>query len=338
MATSSQHSAAGRLTGSRPRIVAMGGGHGLYASLSALRLITPALTAVVTVADDGGSSGRLREQFDVLPPGDLRMALSALCDDSEWGHLWREAMQHRFAALPERSQELDGHAMGNLLLLSLWQLLDDPVAGLDWASQLLQAQGRVLPMALDPLVISGDSVAPDGSTVRLTGQARLAKADRISNVALEPAEARVCPEAVEAIEAADWAVLGPGSWFTSLIPHLLLPASREVLCAGKAKVCVSMNLDLEAHETTGLGAVGHLEALERYAPELPISAVVADPSSVRDAEGFAEAVEARGARLVWADLRSRSGKNVHSYLRLAAAYQEAMGEPAGGADAPHRGV
>ena len=310
-----------------PRVVALGGGHGLYASLSALRLLTPQLTAVVTVADDGGSSGRLREQFDVLPPGDLRMALSALCDDSAWGHLWREAMQHRFSTLPGSSGELDGHAMGNLLLLSLWQLLDDPVAGLDWASQLLKARGRVLPMAVDPLVVSGWVRDQQGASRRITGQARLATAERVERISLEPAEARACPEALEAIRAADWLVLGPGSWYTSVIPHLLLPELREAICSSAARVCVCMNLAMERRETAGLGAVGHLEVLERYAPGLQIDVVVADPSALSDPQGFDAAVRERGARLVSQSLRRRRGEDVHSHLRLAAAYQEAMGLP-----------
>ncbi|MCT1367477.1 uridine diphosphate-N-acetylglucosamine-binding protein YvcK [Rothia sp. p3-SID1597] len=315
-----------RLPGSHdaPKVAALGGGHGLYVSLSALRLVTPHISAVVTVADDGGSSGRLREQFNVLPPGDLRMALSALCDDSEWGYLWRAAIQHRFSALPEAPQEIDGHAMGNLLLVSLWQLLDDPVAGLDWASRLLEARGRVLPMALDPLIISGDAFMQDGSRERVVGQAKLAKAARVVNLSLEPEEARECEESTRAILDADWVILGPGSWFTSVIPHLLLPQSRDALCQTDAKICVSMNLGLEQKETSGLGAVGHLESLEEYAPELSIDAVVADPTSMERSHEFEEAVEARGAKMVWNRMRTRRGEDVHNPLRLAAAYQEVM--------------
>ena len=104
-----------------PAVVALGGGHGLASSLSALKLLTDRVTAVVTVADDGGSSGRLREEFSVLPPGDLRMALAALCDDTEWGHTWRDVLQHRFRG----EGPLAGHALGNLLIVSLWDLLGD---------------------------------------------------------------------------------------------------------------------------------------------------------------------------------------------------------------------
>ena len=130
--------------------VALGGGHGLSASLSALRHVVDDLTAVVTVADNGGSSGRLRREFGVLPPGDLRQALSALCGDDDWGRTWARVLQHRFAS----DGEMDNHAVGNLLIVTLWELLGDHVGGLDWVARLLGAQGRVLPMAVAPLDIT----------------------------------------------------------------------------------------------------------------------------------------------------------------------------------------
>lgn len=148
-----------------PAVVALGGGHGLSATLRALRHVTHRLTAVVTVADDGGSSGRLRREFDCLPPGDLRMALASLCEDSEWGLTWRDVLQHRF----EGQGELDNHALGNLLILALWQLLGDEVAGLDWVGRLLTIHGRVVPMSSSPLVIEADIVSGGvdaGSVVR----------------------------------------------------------------------------------------------------------------------------------------------------------------------------
>ncbi len=134
------------------RVVALGGGHGLAASLAALRLVTDDLTAVVTVADDGGSSGRLRREFGCLPPGDLRMALAALCGDDEWGRLWSRVVQHRFdGSGPPTHASLDGHAVGNVLIVALWQLLGDPVEGLDYVGRLLGAHasgaaGRLGPM------------------------------------------------------------------------------------------------------------------------------------------------------------------------------------------------
>src|ERR1700709_2372742 len=132
------------------RVVALGGGHGLSASLSALRRVVDDLTAVVTVADNGGSSGRLRREVGGLPPGDLRQALSALCGDDDWGRTWASVLQHRFAS----DGEMDNHAVGNLLIVTLWELLGDHVDGLDWVGRLLGAPGRVPPVALAPLDIT----------------------------------------------------------------------------------------------------------------------------------------------------------------------------------------
>ncbi len=146
-----------------PRVVAFGGGHGLAASLSALRRVTDDVTAIVTVADNGGSSGRLRREFGALPPGDLRMALAALCGDDEWGTTWARVVQHRFGG----DGDLAGHSLGNLLIAGLWDLLGDPVAGLDWVGRLLRVTGRVLPMAAVPMDIIAcveglDPAAPGG--------------------------------------------------------------------------------------------------------------------------------------------------------------------------------
>src|SRR3954454_6240438 len=196
-----------------PAVVALGGGHGLSASLSALRLMTDRITAVVTVADDGGSSGRLREELGVLPPGDLRMALAALCDDSEWGRTWRDLLQHRFSS----SGDLDQHAVGNLLIVALWEQLGDTVQGLDWVGRLLGARGRVLPMASVPLRIEADVVDTAGHRSQVIGQSQVAVTSAtIEQVRLVPPDPPACPEAVDAIGAADWIVLGPGSWYTSV--------------------------------------------------------------------------------------------------------------------------
>ena len=121
------------------KVVALGGGHGLAATLSALRKITNEITAIVTVADNGGSSGRLRDEFHMLPPGDLRMALTALCGDDDWGRSWAEIMQYRFTS----QGPMDGHAVGNLLLTALWDKDGDPVAGLNRVAQLLKVVGQV---------------------------------------------------------------------------------------------------------------------------------------------------------------------------------------------------
>ncbi|TDL42750.1 gluconeogenesis factor YvcK family protein [Kocuria rosea] len=319
--------------GASPSVVALGGGHGLSANLAALRRITPVLTAVVTVADDGGSSGRLRDELGVLPPGDLRMALAALCDDSEWGRTWRDVMQHRFSSSEGRPTTLDNHALGNLLIVTLWELLGDPVAGLEWAGALLGARGRVLPMSTQPLVIAGDvPCAPSGGsaaerpgeagTVRtITGQAVLAKQADVCNVRLVPPDAPACPQAVEAVGLADWVIMGPGSWHTSVLPHLLLPELRRAICGSPARRCVTLNLSPDT-ETRGKTAADHLRVLHDYCPELTLDVVLADPSATEDGADLEEVARGLGAEVFYADVRAHPGTAVHNTLRLAAAYQE----------------
>lgn len=170
----------------RPRVAALGGGHGLSASLQALQLVTDRITAIVTVADNGGSSGRLREEFDILPPGDLRMALTALCDSTEWGLQWRDALQHRFAG----DGPLGGHALGNLIIASLWDLRGDPVSGLDFVGRLLGARGRVLPMSTEPLeiraMVQGAEPGSDEVT-EVVGQVQVATTPgRVQSIRLLP--------------------------------------------------------------------------------------------------------------------------------------------------------
>lgn len=311
---------------SDPAVVALGGGHGLSASLSALRLLTSDLTAIVTVADDGGSSGRLRQELDVLPPGDLRMALSALCDDTDWGRTWRDVMQHRFVADSAPSGSLQGHAMGNLLIVTLWELLGDAVAGLQWAGALLGARGQVLPMASVPLTIEGDvqpsAAAGDRTLETIIGQASLAKAGNVQNVRLVPPDAPACVDALNAIELADWVVLGPGSWYTSVLPHLLLPELRDALCQTPAKRCLTMNLLVDTKETTGMSAADHLRVIPRYAPEFGVDVVLADPAAVDDKADFERAAAMLGAEVVFGKVGGPGGRPVHDPLRLATAYHD----------------
>ncbi|MFE6970104.1 uridine diphosphate-N-acetylglucosamine-binding protein YvcK [Isoptericola sp. NPDC057653] len=306
-----------------PAVTALGGGHGLYASLSALRLMSDRLTAVVTVADDGGSSGRLRDELDVLPPGDLRMALAALCDDSEWGRTWSDLLQHRFVS----GGSLDKHAMGNLMIVALWELLGDTVTGLDWVGKLLGARGRVLPMASVPLVVEADvrrdGVAGADRLETVVGQSRVALTEgRIEQLRLVPADPPACPEAVEAVRSADWIVLGPGSWYSSVLVHLLVPELARALHETDARICVTLNLAAELGETQGLTATGHLEALHRHAPGLRVDAVLADPSAVEDVDELADAARIMGAELLMRQVRRGDGSARHDPLRLAAAYRD----------------
>ena len=315
-----------------PSVVALGGGHGLSSSLSALRLLTSELTAIVTVADDGGSSGKLRKELGVLPPGDLRMALAALCDDTDWGRTWRDVMQHRFTSKEGIDGSLDNHALGNLLIVTLWELLGDPVAGLQWAGALLGARGRVLPMASVPLTIEGDVLTEENGSLRLrtvSGQSQLAvagSAANVNNVRLLPAGAPACVDALTAVELADWVILGPGSWYTSVLPHLLLPELREALCNTTAKRCLTMNLSNETKETAGMSAVDHLEVIRRYAPDFTVDVVIADPAVIGNREQFVAAVAEMGGRAVLGKVGSSTGKPVHDPLRLATAFHDMFGE------------
>ncbi|SEQ32120.1 MULTISPECIES: uridine diphosphate-N-acetylglucosamine-binding protein YvcK [Micrococcaceae] len=310
-------------------VVALGGGHGLSASLSALRLLTSELTAIVTVADDGGSSGRLRDEYGVLPPGDLRMALSALCDDTDWGRTWRDVMQHRFRPGKGPGGSLDDHATGNLLIVTLWELLGDAVAGLRWAGALLGARGQVLPMSTEPLTIEGDVrvTAADGTSQLQTihGQARCAVAGSLEAVRLLPEAAPACVEALSAIELADWVILGPGSWYTSVLPHLLLPEMRQALCHTPAKRLLTMNLATDTKETSGMTAADHLHVLRRYAPDFSIDVVLADPASVPDLPEFEKAAAMIGAEVVLGKVGASGRRPVHDPLRLATAYHDIFG-------------
>jgi uncharacterized cofD-like protein len=305
------------------KVVSLGGGHGLAASLTALRRLTSELTGVVTVADNGGSSGRLRDELGGLPPGDLRMALAALCGDDEWGRTWARILQHRFSG----DGPLRDHALGNLLIAAIWDQLGDHVAGLDLVGELLGAQGRVLPMAAVPLDIEADvhlTSAPDRLTV-VRGQVQVATVEgQVVSVRLDPHDPPACPEAVAAVDNADWVVIGPGSWFTSVMPTLLVPGLRDALVRTTAKRVLVLNLVEQEGETEGLTPADHLEVLAAHAPGLRLDAVIADTSLVDDRGTLEASAEALGARLVVSDLATSPGSDQHDPGRLAAAFGRMM--------------
>ncbi|GLW08360.1 putative gluconeogenesis factor [Microtetraspora sp. NBRC 13810] len=303
-------------------MVALGGGHGLYASLSALRRVASELTAVVTVADDGGSSGRLRRELGVLPPGDLRMALAALCGDDDWGRTWSKVVQHRF-----RSEgDLHGHAVGNLLIVALWELLDDPVAALDWVGRLLGAHGRVLPMASVPLDIVAE-VELDGAVTTVRGQVACALTPgRVRAISLVPPDPPASPQAISAVLDADWVVFGPGSWFTSVLPHLKVPQLAEALHATRAKRLVALNLAPQPGETDGFSPQKHLEVLRQHAPALDIDVVLADSGVVDDREELEKVTIGMGGRLVTAGVATAGDPARHDARRLASVLDEIFRE------------
>ena len=308
-----------------PSVAALGGGHGLSATLSALRRLTDHLTAIVTVADDGGSSGRLREEFNCLPPGDLRMALAALCDDDSEGRLWADVLQSRFAG----DGPLAGHAIGNLLIAGLWQKLSDPVEGLDMVGQLLGVRGRVLPMSAVPLTIEADVIglrpdAPDEAMV-VRGQANVAKTrGRVVTVRLGPDRPPAHPAALAALREADFIVLGPGSWFTSVLVHLLVPELADAIVDSKAQRILVLNL-APADETEGFSPAAHIDVLAEHAPRLRLDHVIADERFAGDDGHLGSYVGSLGAQLHVSRLGVRDGSARHDPLLLAASLAGAMG-------------
>jgi uncharacterized cofD-like protein len=309
------------------KVVALGGGHGLSANLAALRHVVGEVTAIVTVADNGGSSGRLRDEFGCLPPGDLRMALAALCGDDDWGRTWADVLQHRFNS----QGEMDRHAVGNLLIVALWELLGDTVHGLDWVARLLGAQGRVLPMAETPLdivasVLGLDPDDPQARTI-VRGQVEVATTPgHVVSVRLDPRDPPACGPALAAVAQADWTVLGPGSWFTSVIPHLLVPELHKALVTTSARTIVTLNLESPEGETAGFTQDAHLDVLSEHAPELRVDVVIADRRSVVDEDQLRHTAARLGARLVVADVARDDGTPRHDPQKLASAYARIIGE------------
>lgn len=320
------------MTATGPRVTALGGGHGLSASLAALRLLTDQITAVVTVADDGGSSGRIRRELPVLPPGDLRMALVALSGMSEQHSGWPRVLQHRLGG----RGSLSGHSVGNMVLAGLLEMHADPVVALAELGALIGATGRVLPMSPVPLGLTADIELDDPvpHTERVHGQAAIAAAGgRLQAIELYPPGAPACAAAVDAVREADLVVLGPGSWFTSVIPHLLVHELAMALVRSRARKVVVLNLVSQTGETAGLRPAEHLQVLRRqsrWVGGLTVDVVIADPAAVasHDLSDVAEAAGALGAELVLAQVRDPDHPDRHDPVRLAAAYGQVLRGPA----------
>ena len=299
-------------------VVALGGGHGLAASLRALRRVTPHLTAVVGVSDDGGSSGRLRDEFGIVPPGDLRMALAALCGDDEWGSTWARVLQHRFSS----SGQLNGHSLGNLLITALWEETQDVVSGLDWVARLLDAKGKVLPLCIEPLEIIAQVKTNVGVSEEVRGQVQVATTrHEIQSIALAPENPAVCKEAVAAVRAADALVLGPGSWYTSVLTHFQVPEMSRALHESNAMRILILNLRPQAGETDGYSATRYLEVLAQSYPNFRVDVVVADPDHVGDAPELERIAKVAGARIEWARVANTAGAmDQHAPESLASAF------------------
>lgn len=256
-----------RQLGRGPYVVAIGGGHGLSTLLRGLKAYTSNITAIVTVADDGGSSGRLRRELGILPPGDFRNCIAALADDEA---LITRLFQYRFSA----GGGLQGHSFGNLFLSAMTDITGSFEAALEEGGRLLGIQGRVLPSTLEPLTLVAD--LDDGQhLVRMRGESQVPQAGRrILNLSIEPASPPAYPEAVRAILEADLVVLGPGSLFTSVLPNLLVPGLVQALRSTSAPVVYVCNVVTQPGETDGFTARTHLEVIERYLGKDSLNAMV----------------------------------------------------------------
>ena len=288
------------------RVVALGGGHGLAASITAVRRYAGHVTAIVSVADDGGSSGRLREALGISPPGDIRRCLVAMGDPDS---LWARAFEHRFEA-----GELEGHSLGNIVIAGLSAVAGDFLAAIDEAARLMGVgdAGRVLPATATPVVLEaeGESGTVRGQLAVATGTA----AGRIKRVSIVPPDAEPPPEALHAIHRADQVVVGPGSLFTSVLAALAAPALKAAVASTRARRVYVCNLGPQVPETADYDAAAHVEALLSHGVEVDM--VLCDHRFAPPA-GLAVPVAV-------ADLAREDGRG-HDPARLAGALADLVG-------------
>jgi uncharacterized cofD-like protein len=245
--------------------VAIGGGHGLAATLQAVRRYAGDVTAIVSVADDGGSSGRLRDALGIPAPGDLRKCLVALADPEA---PLTQAFEHRFDA-----GELEGHALGNLVIAGLAAVTGDFTRALDEAARLLGTTGRVLPATTTPVVLKAE--AAHGP---VEGQVNVSEAGRIAHVSLVPPDAEPPAAATEAIQRADQIVIGPGSLFTSVLAAVAVPGIRQALAQTRATKVYVCNLRPQVPETAGYDVAAHVDALVAHGVDMDV--VLADEQAL----------------------------------------------------------
>lgn len=245
-----------------PRVVAVGGGHGLATLLRGLKMHTRNLTAIVTVADDGGSSGRLRESFGILPPGDIRNCLAALSDDEA---MLTQLFQYRFSGAPG----LDGHSFGNLFITALSEITGSFEEAVAESGRVLSVSGRVLPSTLHDVKLIADIQLPDVvNEVRVQGESHIPEAaGHIRRVWLEPNDAPAFPPALKAILNADLIVVGPGSLYTSLLPNLLVHDLLAAIHASRAMKIFVCNIATQTGETEEYSCYDHVRVLEEHIGE-----------------------------------------------------------------------
>jgi uncharacterized cofD-like protein len=268
--------------GRRPAVVAIGGGHGAAATLRATRDHARCITAVVSAADDGGSSGRLRDALAMPAPGDLRRCLVALSPPSALA----DAFEHRFA-----SGELEGHPLGNLLIAGLHEATGDFVAALEEVNHLLGAVGGVYPASAEPVTLKAE-VAGDGAEVE--GQVAVMHAEGVRQVTLVPPDPPAPRQALAAIAEADQIVIGPGSLYTSVLAALAVPEVAAAVSASSARTVYVANLAASEAETQGYDLADHVAALERHGVRPDV--VVAHPGAMPIGDLRVQLVEAPVAR------------------------------------------
>jgi len=283
-----------------PHVVAVGGGKGLARALEAIRTYAGRIDAVVTVADDGGSSGRLAPHLDIPPPGDIRKSLIALTPDDS---VWRQLFEYRFEGADVR-----GHSLGNLIIAALTEIEGSFEAALRSSEHLLGALGSVIPASPWHLQLAADI---DGAEVRGQVNVSLARGT-VTAVRVIPDDAPVTQSAVSAIETADQIVLGPGSLYTSIAAVLVVPGIVDAINRSNAPLVYIANIVTQDGETLGMDAVDHLDSLLRTTGVRPPSAIVASDSPVIVAPPLevvgidAEAAATYGADVVTADLLDRT--------------------------------
>lgn len=257
-------------SGKLKKVVAFGGGTGLSTLLRGLKSHHIDLTAVVSVADDGGSSGRLLDEYDIPPPGDIRQVLAALSDVEP---LIERMFQYRFSS----SEDLKGHSLGNLMLTAMTDITGDFARAIEQMSVVLNIKGKVLPAANQRITLHAE--LEDGTIV--TGESKIPVYGRkIRKVYMSPQEAEPLPETVDTIMAADLLVFGPGSLYTSILPTILVPAIREAVLACKAKKVYIGNLTTQAGETYRYTASEHVQALYDHAGEAFLDAVLLNGADI----------------------------------------------------------
>ncbi len=292
---------------SAPRVVALGGGHGLAATLQAARRYAGDLCAIVSVADDGGSSGRLRAAFGIPAPGDLRRCLVALADPTS---PWTTAFEHRFGA-----GGLEGHAFGNLVIAGLAEATGDFLAALREAGRVLGAAGRVLPATREPVTLKAAVRAREGAGgTSVEGQVAVQETGGIETVSLVPSDPEPPQEALEALAAADQVVLGPGSLFTSVLAVVAVPALRQALATTPGRKVYVCNLRPQHPETTGYDVAAHVAALTNHG--LKVDVVLCHPGALPRGDLAVDCVERPIAR---------PDGLAHDPVRLAAALADLVG-------------